>query len=108
MSPREKQIAIAKVCGWQVITDSAGTHNIPPNTSIVEFMGMGEPLLDLPDYLNDLNAMHEAEKVLTEEQNDKYLVILSWSVVSQAEMAHRATATQRAEAFGLTLNLWTK
>jgi len=58
---------------------------------------------DLPDYLNDLNAMHEAEKVLTPEQCDSYQHLLGMTV----NRPWHATATQRAEVFLQTLNLWT-
>lgn len=70
-----------------------------------------------PDYPNDLNAMHEAEKMLTVEsgQVGKYLYELEKvCVVSGCEARNknqqlrfiRATAAQRAEAFLRTLNLW--
>ncbi len=62
-----------------------------------------------PDYLNDLNAMHEAEKVLTRNQRHDYmdaleivagdLAIDEWDVVT-------STAAQRAEAFLKALNKW--
>ena len=58
-----------------------------------------------PDYLNDLNAMHEAEKVLTSPQWDKYTVALLFA--TEHRMFCAATAAQRAEAFLKTLNLWT-
>lgn len=56
----------------------------------------------VPDYLNDLNAMHEAEKVLFGK--------VGWVHYSQVLLLGNthATAAQRAEAFGRTLNLWTE
>lgn len=67
---------------------------------------------DLPDYLNDLNAMHEAEKRLTDEQladmaewigvDDNEAPAKSWRILL------RATAAKRAKAFLRTLNLWTE
>jgi hypothetical protein len=71
----------------------------------------------LPDYLNDLNAMHEAWKTLTVKQNYVYAVKLGEITLDYscgdfrdnlymlALLAH-ATAAQRAEAFLRTLNLW--
>lgn len=56
----------------------------------------------IPDYLNDLNAMHEAEKLLTIEQQTIYLQLLS----RQMFFVCHATSRQRAEAFLKTLNLW--
>lgn len=55
-----------------------------------------------PDYLNDLNAMHEAEKTMTGLQRDAYFDRLVWFGPPLF-----ATAAQRAEAFGRTLGLWT-
>jgi hypothetical protein len=67
----------------------------------------------LPDYFNDLNAVHELEKVLTDEQWPEYreelrtIVIGGIRLVSQwCKTDLHATAAQRAEAFGLTLGLW--
>jgi len=54
------------------------------------------------DYLNDLNAMHEAEKVLTAKQKGRYAHLLTGS----CGRAWDATATQRAQAFLKTLGLW--
>ena len=65
----------------------------------------------LPDYLNDLNACHEAEKVLTEKGVNAW-----WGYVAfinrhnprpfGTETAVHATAAQRCEAFLRTLGLW--
>jgi len=66
--------------------------------------GAGVEWHDIPDYLNDLNAMHEAEKSLTEEQLELYTYWLSHSCGLGTYT--RATAAQRAEAFLRTLNLW--
>jgi hypothetical protein len=56
------------------------------------------------DFCNDLNAMHEAEATLTEDQ--------LWIMARQIEKNwedqwyFRATARQRAEAFLRTLDKW--
>ncbi len=56
------------------------------------------------DFCNDLNAMHEAEATLTEDQ--------LWIMARQIERNwedqwyFRATARQRAEAFLRTLGKW--
>jgi len=69
------------------------------------------------NYCTDLNAMHEAEKVLTKTQWANYMMhylpSICWAVVTKQD-AHQqgnvihATAAERAEAFGRTLNLWTE
>jgi hypothetical protein len=71
----------------------------------------------LPDYLNDLNAMHEAEQHPRILEDDTYLENLS-TVVS-GKKCHKvseanpwefcsASASQRAEAFLETINQKTK
>ena len=66
-----------------------------------------------PDYLNDLNAMFEAEKVLTEAQKVEYarhIFCAEQQVHEESdETWHRcvfATAAQRAEAFLRTIGKW--
>lgn len=58
----------------------------------------------MPDYLSDLNAMHEAEKILTDQQQVDYAhalrTIVGWNPM------WAATAAQRAEAFLRSLGLW--
>ena len=65
---------------------------------------------NLPDYCNDLNAMHVAEKVLKDKR------LLFRYHLALAELAQfqgnnhlntfHATASQRAEAFLKTVELW--
>lgn len=124
MKPEAQRIAIAEACGWKPDDDDDGTGwkgsyiqgnliGMKPSFTrgkVVSYL-IGQRV---PDYLSDLNAMYEAEKVLTDEQWKSYVqrIIspLAYMVVgiSQAgvrKLAH-ATATQRAEAFLKTLNLW--
>jgi hypothetical protein len=63
---------------------------------------MIESILEPPDYCNDLNAMHEAEKVLTFKDWEFYCDELGGSFQGCAH----ATARQRAEAFLRTLGKW--
>ncbi len=68
-------------------------------------------ITNIPDYFHSLDAMHDAEKVLTTEQCEEY-----WQHVNDLRdfdstrvwkycLLH-ATAAQRAEAFGKAVNLW--
>lgn len=98
MNPEQQRIAIAQACGWFFMDDSWHYPN-------------GAKALSLPDYLTDLNAMHEAEKQLLATQFKRYhdvLVaqVIGWSAYENEHIAIHATATQRAEAFLKTLNLW--
>lgn len=105
MTPESQRIAIAEACGW---IDCAWT------THLQRPLLMGTPAQDahpyprqLPDYLNDLNAMHEAEKVLTNANWFTYLALLHDNVVLfPMRIAVHATASQRAEAFLKTIGKW--
>lgn len=63
----------------------------------------------MPDYCADLNAMHEAEKMLTGSLKSGYGYEL-WDVVGSKTLGAfeniNATARQRAEAFLRTLGKW--
>ena len=109
MKTEQQRIAIAEACGWTAqedkdrfwrAVDAAGdmTHELWMCERNVWFAG-------IPDYLNDLNAMYEAEGALNRGSGyhetggyGLYLVALDHDV--------SATAAQRAEAFLKTLNLW--
>jgi hypothetical protein len=56
-----------------------------------------------PDYLNDLNAMHEAETALDYNQLREMEDSVSFQF---AVYPFHSTASQRAEAFLRTLGLW--
>lgn len=55
----------------------------------------------LPDYLNDLNAIHEAEKLIMDESSIIYVEYLG-----QISCPWHATAAQRAEALLKTIGKW--
>ncbi len=106
MTPEQQRIAIAQACGWIIIyRPEVHEHAyVSPD---------GIPGDVLPDYLNDLNAMPDAENVLTEEQFPQYreelqtVVLGGIRLISQLCKADlHATAAQRAEALLRALNLW--
>jgi hypothetical protein len=104
MKPEKQRIAIAEACGW---TDVKGTKGVHPKA---RFKGCGyaDDWIALPDYLSDLNAIHEAEKVFL-----KMETLCFWETYSNrlttslgcTDIFH-ATAAQRARAFLETLGLW--
>lgn len=118
MSPEKQRIAIATVCGFKNIRYTW----INANDSIKDWIH--EDGIGIPDYLEDLNAMHEAEKILREDvyihddmygfsQQDYFIFALTSIVDKKDAKGFRAffyeihaTAAQRAEAFLRTLNLW--
>jgi hypothetical protein len=113
MTLLEKWIAIAQACKWKIANpnnDRADYRTwIPPGKKAkLNHMYFDKP----PDYFHDLNAMHEALSVLTDMQWHDYEHRLrdicdGMSSVEGAgrELLH-STASQQAEAFGKTLNLW--
>jgi hypothetical protein len=116
MITTDQQIAIAEACGW---TCTKTIYNPNPTPYGRHPIHTADVTWDLPlsDYLSDLNAMHEAEKVLNAGQINSYLRHLyhftkvaqvgsnPWEIIA-ARVAVHATASQRAEAFLKTLNLW--
>ena len=102
VSPEQQRIAIAEACGWT----GFNPDNIPDCLQYTAKAPSGKWGL-IPDYLNDLNAMHEAEKVLTGYQqtvsySDNLMKIVGYHTFDSAH----ATAAQRAEAFLRTIGEW--
>ena len=115
MTPGQQRIAIAEACGWTV------THwKVNPFDVIATKDGTEYLLKHLPNYLNDLNAMHEVEKVLwdtgkaMEFTNQLVGIVCSargfrWDKGTSDDhlmcLSH-ATAAERAEAFLRTIGKW--
>ena len=85
MTPEQQRIAIAEACGED-------------NDSIYRDL--------IPDYLNDLNAMHEAEKTLTDKAHEEFRLNLYEVLGDDSRLIVSSTAAQRAEAFLLTIGKW--
>ena len=106
MTNEQINIAIAKACGWKNLEiEDFSEYGVPC------FMLMGSnhtgTRLMPPDYCNDLNAMHEAEKVIKKDSNlwKTYESFLARIVSGDCGMFH-ITANQRAEAFLKTIGKW--
>ena len=110
MTRDQQRIAIATACGWTDIRRQnlyAGDRDLYGN----KLIGTEKHRHRLPDYLGDLNACHEMEKVLTEKGVNAW-----WSYVAfinrhnprpfGTETAVHATAAQRSEAFLRVMELW--
>jgi len=61
---------------------------------------------DCPNYCNDLNAMHEAEKVLNSDHIFQKYYLALYETTLSTRWPVCATARQRAEAFLRTLGKW--
>lgn len=100
MTTESQRIAIAEACGWSYEKN----ETYAPDGA---FWWSKNP--EFPDYLNDLNAMHEAEKTLNPIQAAEYARMLTstaWQSEQPVFAPMTAKADQRAEAFLRTLNLW--
>jgi hypothetical protein len=102
MNKEKQRIAIAKACGWSCFEPATIQYTAKRSDGKWDL---------IPDYPNDLNAMHEAEKVLNLDKQFFYARRLpkrkglDSSLTAGFETIH-ATAAQRAEAFLKVLNLW--
>jgi hypothetical protein len=114
MKPEQQRIAIAEACGWKN-ADHPDAMKLKQGWTMPEKWCM-DPKGVLrfnhhrPDYLNDLNAMHEAEKVLLDDREAAFRGWL-WLAHGQPELRCaivHATAAQRAEAFLRTIGKWEK
>ena len=103
MTQEQKRIKIAEACGW------IDVEMCPVSGRLSGYVD-GD-YHGVPDYFSDLNACHEMEKVLTEEQCYTYHALLKCDEPPTSEhevnmWVFHTAAAQRAEAFGLTLGLW--
>jgi len=92
MTPEAQRIAIAEACGWK------------PNPFEIDMRGQVFPQSP-PDYLRDLNAMHEAEKAMSVNDRNRYIDTLGTTYHDSWEFC-TATAAQRAEAFLRAIGKW--
>lgn len=101
---KKKQIKIAEARGWHDIKQNPLC--LSDHRQLVGFNASNLiELWGIPNYFSDLNACHEMEEDLTLEQRVEYSNNLARICGTEKEKIY-ATASQRAEAFGLTLKLW--
>lgn len=115
MSPEAQRIAIAEACGWEFRpyedTRAWWKGGAMVWNEIVRRLSDNIPTDPLPDYLNDLNAVHDACEQANIELGPYYRALAKTMSQDPDFMGHpnemiHATAAQRAEAFLKTLNLW--
>lgn len=105
MTPEKQRIAIAEACGWRQSTMS--------KRSCFDPEGISTYWDNAPDYLNDLNAMHEAEELFFSSNwphgwgkyADNIMRVMGTAGDYDTPYFH-ATAGQRAEAFLRTIGKW--
>lgn len=103
MTPEQQRIAIAEACGWT----GFNPDNIPDCLQYTARAPSGKWGL-IPDYLNDLNAMHEAENSLDHIKQCQFAEKLFRAMTGEHGVSDfmkiHASASQRAEAFLKTIN----
>lgn len=104
MTDEQINAAIAEACGW---TNVNATHRSGKAPS-ADYVGCEF----YPNYCGDLNAMHEAEKVMPDESWLEYTNMVRKifgpirSVPAWGKSYLHLTARQRAEAFLRALGKW--
>jgi hypothetical protein len=114
MTPEQQRIKIAEACGCELTQDGNGfwvfsKPNQHPKRVAKHHDKDRAWALCCPDYLNDLNAMHEAERVLNPSLAAGYarmLTSIAWESEQPVFAPMTATAAQRAEAFLRTIGKW--
>jgi hypothetical protein len=115
MKSLDQQIAIAEWCGWKKCKGDCFQG---------QFERKDEPgfvfdIHHIPDYLHDLNAMHEAVKKLNGQMRENMAVELYRLVIGSNNniirgvlyeedlaLVSEATASQRAESLLRTIGKW--
>lgn len=118
MTPEAQQLAIAAAAGWEELHWDWVRFD---SGSVRMLFGSNNPKTEwdrrcfeaVPDYLNDLNAMHAVEKTL---QGETGYHSVSWARYERELYAicrgkdsfgpYHASSEQRAEASLRTLDLW--
>ena len=123
MSENEINQVIAEACGWVPHFNGHWYKLKDPQADMIDWTNNEGVLHHPPNYCQDLNAMHEAEKMLTNykwpiytteirriiqrdcDTEAHYLPDCTVAYIADFWFFH-ATARQRAEAFLRTLNRW--
>lgn len=110
MNPEQQRVAIAEACGWTAREDIENFWRaVDASGNMTHELWMSERNVwsaGIPNYLNDLNAMHDAEKTLTDKAHEEFRLNLYDVIGDDSRLIVSSTATQRAEAFLRTIGKW--
>lgn len=119
MSDHEINVAVAEAIGMRVYEEEDGSGLWSATGRLGGFrVGLNKDHAEkvcYPHFCGDLNAMHEAEKSLTQEQLATYSAFVGVLAISHLPMSRavlmdfkmiHASARQRAEAFLRTVGKW--
>jgi len=115
MNKDKQRIKIAEACGFTNLhtekewEERGGPDGWDGHYEVLRGTLDGEEDIRVPDYVNSLDAMHEAEKVLDGNLGE-YVKVLSKVMTGVEDFIQWpsvvAPAHKRAEAFLKTLKLW--
>ena len=104
MTPERQRVAIAEACGLTNVAPMI-VKNVKHEGDDIT-VGIWSDDGWVPQYLNDLNACHEMEKVLKGGMRSKYDAELTLICSRDYNFIWESTASQRAEAFLRTIGKW--
>lgn len=105
MKPEQQRIKIAEACGWKQVSSNAPLLREGVLYGVRECNVERQKWERIPDYLNDLDAMHKAELSLGLNYH-QWTRELNQVCDRECKCMESAPATLRAEAFLKTLGLW--
>jgi hypothetical protein len=110
MTDEQINAAIAEACGWKLIKTKEGGKITYPTGFEIEFTpfewAKNRFTSMLLNYCEDLNAMHEAEKMLDSDELFRGYYLALYDITKSTRCPVHATARQRAEAFLRTIGKW--
>lgn len=104
MNPQKQRIAIATACGWQNVAPVV-VQNVK-HQGDDRTVGISSDSGWIPDYLGDLNACHEMEAWLKNDDRHAFSCYASDLFEEHGSDAVHLTAAQRCEAFLRVMGLW--
>jgi hypothetical protein len=97
MTGKQINAAIAEACGWKAVC-------VEGDSGFYKGFDNGAELRpDLPDYCTDLNAMHEAEKLIYKHH---WMWTAYYYAVGAGPFSLHVTARKKAEALLKVLGKW--
>ena len=109
MNPEKQRIKIAEACGWKGISPEYLTGYAPWRPTPYSERVMGDlesiPLEPLPDYLNDLNAIHDALRSQTQQFRSDFDRLLHASAEEKHFLIAELEPKDWADCFNLCLQL---
>lgn len=107
MKPDLQRIAIAEACGWRGVCSVGKEWGAPKETIVGTLTREGVTFTIVPDYLHDLNAIHDIEVNRCNEIGLSLLRYHDLLIKRHGTLgALTASAAQRCEALLRTLGKW--